>query len=299
MAKPSLGRGLGALLGDPEPEAVIPATPPEPSSPPVKGAETAPTLVRRDSIRPCSFQPRREFGSGSLDELADSIRSKGILQPLVVRRVEDGYEIIAGERRWRAAGIAGLEEVPVVFREADQQEVIELALVENLQRENLNPIEEALGYRQLVDEYHLKQDQVAGKVGKNRATVTNALRLLRLADPVQSLLRERRISTGHAKVLLRIGDAARQTQLARTIAEQGLSVRETEERVEKLTAKSAGPKPDLPVDANIRRLEDKIRSRVGTRVLLRYREGKGTISLSFFSDEDLDRIVQMLGIESD
>src|SRR5438552_10017172 len=200
MAKPALGRGLGALLGG------APAKPaPLPSSniiaqTPIPPGERV-RQVALDRVRPCAFQPRKEFSAETLQELADSIKQQGILQPLIVRDAQTHFELIAGERRWRAAQLAGLKEVPVIVREADDRAVLELALIENLQRDNLNPLEEALGYSQLIEHFHLRQEDVALKVGKSRTVVANALRLLKLDQELQNYIRDGRLSVGHAKVI--------------------------------------------------------------------------------------------------
>ncbi len=303
MAKPPLGRGLNALLGEekaPQAEPAPPPSPPAPPSPAGSGEDRPPARVPAASIRPCPFQPRREFEQGALEELADSIRVQGVIQPLVVRPAENGYELIAGERRWRAARMAGLEQVPVVIRQAGEQEAMELALVENLQRENLNPLEEALGLRQLIQDYGLTQEEVGRKVGKNRATVANSLRLLQLAPPVQSLLRKGRISAGHAKALLRLKDPKVQEELALRVDRTGLSVRDAEKWIAQREARRAPAPPEpAPRDPHIDRLEEKVRDRVGSRVQIRYREGKGILSLHFFSEEDLQRIMGLLGVRPD
>ena len=255
-----------------------------------------------DQIHPCPFQPRKEFDETALRELADSIQSQGIVQPLIVRSSGGGFEIIAGERRWRAAQLAGLKTIPAVIRQADDREVMQLALVENLQRENLNPIEEAAGLQQLIQQFDLRQEEAAQKVGKSRAAVANALRLLKLPAKIQRYLRDKKISTGHAKVLLGLSDAEQQQTLAEQVVKNQLSVRDTETRIaQSQTSWSAAAPPSLPTDKNpnIARLEEKIRQRVGTRVRLRYQQGKGSLNLTFFSDEDLERIVQILGVEPD
>ena len=212
MSKTPLGRGLGALLGGSQPSSAKPQPPKSAeapiSYPPLRtdtkaqDTDLSPRHLAIEDIRPCPFQPRRHFEESALEELADSIREQGLIQPLVVRRKSDHWELIAGERRWRASQKAGLKEVPIIIREADDREVLELALIENLQRENLNPIEEALGYRQLIQQFQLKQEEAAIKVGKSRAAIANALRLLKLPDEVQLTLRDCKLSVGHAKVLL-------------------------------------------------------------------------------------------------
>ena len=314
MARPALGRGLGALLGgapiaskppplpvsDPPPTLIIPAPAPVPATDLRERVQRVPL----DRIRPCPLQPRKDFSPETLRELADSIREQGIVQPLIVRDRGGQLELIAGERRWRAAQLIGLGEVPVIVREADDRAVLELALIENLQRENLNPIEEAHGYSQLIGQFQLTQEEVATKVGKSRAVVANALRLLKLAPLLQSYLREGRLSVGHAKVILGLTSDTQQQLAAERIIKEGLNVRQTEGLIAKLQARGAGPaKPGsivlLPQDANVADLESRLRERLGTRVQLRYSQGKGAVEISFFSDDELERILQLLGINAD
>jgi ParB family chromosome partitioning protein len=255
-------------------------------------------------IQPCPFQPRKDFGPEALKELADSIKEQGIVQPLVVRDKNGHLELIAGERRWRAAQLAGLAEVPVIVREADDRAVLELALIENLQRENLNAIEEAQGYAQLLEQFHLTQEQVAVKVGKSRTAVANALRLLKLAPALQAYVREGRLSVGHAKVILSLIGEKEQRIAADKILNEGLNVRQTEELVAKLQARqSSGPVKSGPAatasrDTHVADLENRLRERLGTKVLLRYVEGKGAVEISFFSDGEFERILQILGVEA-
>jgi ParB family chromosome partitioning protein len=236
-----------------------------------------------------------------LRELADSIKEQGIVQPLIVRERNGHLELIAGERRWRAAQLLSLPEVPVIVRQADDRAVLELALIENLQRENLNPIEEALGYSQLIEQFQLKQDEVAVKVGKSRAAVTNALRLLKLAPAIQGYVREGKLSVGHAKVILALLSDKSQKLAADRVLRDGLSVRHTEVLVGRLqTQENADGKatPKLPPtqDAHVTNLEDRLRERLGTKVHLRYLKGKGALEIAFFSDDELERILQLLGI---
>jgi ParB family chromosome partitioning protein len=254
-------------------------------------------------IRPCPFQPRKDFAPETLRELADSIQAQGIVQPLIVRERADHFELIAGERRWRAAQLLGLNHVPIIVREADDRAALELALIENLQRENLNPIEEAQGYAQLVEQFQLKQEDVATKVGKSRAVVANSLRLLRLAPSLQRFVREGRLSVGHAKVILSLPDDKQQQLAAERILKEGLNVRQTEGLVARLQARRGRPaKPGvapLSHDAHIDSLENKLRERLGTRVRLRYAQGKGALEISFFNDLELERILQILGVTPD
>ncbi|MEO7297673.1 MAG: ParB/RepB/Spo0J family partition protein [Verrucomicrobiota bacterium] len=298
MAKPALGRGLGALLGGNPPATKTTA----------QIAVTTPAVDPRDrvqhvpikQVRPCTFQPRKDFSQEALAELSASIKEQGIIQPLIVRKNGSGFELIAGERRWRAAQIAGLTEIPIIVREADDRAVLELALIENLQRENLNPIEEALGYSQLIEQFQLKQDEAAIKVGKSRTVVANALRLLKLAGELQTMIRDGRLSVGHAKVILGLATATEQKLAAETVLKSGLNVRQTEELVsrfqnEKKNGASNPAKPPLR-DAHISDLENKLRERFGTKVQLRYRQGKGSLDIRFFNDDDLERVLKIVGV---
>lgn len=266
---------------------------------------SGPRRILVDQILPSPFQPRRDFTPESLQELADSIREQGILQPLVVRAVGDRFELIAGERRWRAARLAGLIDVPVLERMASDREVLELALIENLQRENLNPIEEALGYSQLQEQFQLTQEQVARKVGRGRAVVANSLRLLRLPASVQTAIRAGNLSVGHAKVILGLNNPDAQESLVTQVIKQGLSVRQTEELVsrQQLSASHATPTHSTPVlsarDPHVVDLEGRLRDRFATRVSLRYRGGKGSVEIRFNSDDELDRILEVTGVSTD
>ena len=236
--------------------------------------------------------------------MADSIKEQGIIQPLIVRQRHGFFELIAGERRWRAAQLLGLKEVPAIVREADDASVLELALIENLQRENLNPLEEALGYAQLIDQFHLRQEDVAGKVGKSRTVVANSLRLLKLPLEIQNYLRDERLSVGHAKVILGLSTHAEQNLAADRIIRHNLNVRQTEDLVAQLqkaaSAATSGPgKSALNRDAHVVDLENRLRERLGTKVQLRYKQGKGSIELRFFTDTDLERILQIVGVKVD
>src|SRR5262245_59342584 len=235
MAKPALGRGLGALLGGaasapkaPAPLATAATTTTVTAAPPVDPRDRV-QRIPLARIRPCPFQPRKEFTAEALQELADSIKAQGIIQPLVVRPTADGFELIAGERRWRAAQQLGWREVPAIVREADDRAALELALIENLQRENLNPLEEAQGYAELVGKFQLRQEDVATKVGKSRVAVANSLRLLKLPLEVQGFLRDGRLSVGHAKVILGLAGEAEQRLAVERVLKQSLNVRQTEE----------------------------------------------------------------------
>jgi ParB family transcriptional regulator, chromosome partitioning protein len=307
MAKPALGRGLGALLGgSPIAKPPAPITIQTAAATPVP--LEAPERVQRvplHRIRACPLQPRKDFSPETLRELADSIREQGIVQPLIVRERHGHLELIAGERRWRAAQLVGLAEVPVILREADDRSVLELALIENLQRENLNPIEEAHGYAQLIEQFELKQEEVATKVGKSRAAVANALRLLKLPAALQVSLREGRLSVGHAKVILGLPGQKEQELAAERVLKDGLNVRQTEGLVARLLERSNQP-PDkkmapagAPADTHVLSLENQLRERLGTKVHLRYSQGKGAVEISFFSDAELERLLQIIGVTAD
>jgi len=257
--------------------------------------------VPLDRIRPSPFQPRKEFSPEALRELADSVREQGIVQPLIVRERAGALELIAGERRWRAAQLAGLTEVPIIVREADDRAVLELALIENLQRENLNAIEEAQGYAQLISQFKLTQEEAAVKVGKSRAAVANALRMLKLPAAIQAHIRENRLSAGHAKVILGLVTEKQQTLATERILKDGLNVRQTEALVAALQAKANGttPKPAEKAairDTHVADLENRLREKLGTKVQLHYAQGKGALHISFFSDAELERILEALGV---
>ena len=308
MSKPALGRGLGALLGNaPARPPAAPSAPSEnpPAAPPIDNRERV-LRVALDRIKPSPLQPRKDFTPEALQDLAASIKEQGIVQPLIVRDQQTHYELIAGERRWRAAQLLHLAEVPVIVREADDRSVLELALIENLQRENLNPMEEALGYSQLIEQFQLRQEDVATKVGKSRVAVANALRLLKLAPDLQSYVRDGRLSVGHAKVILSLTMSEQQQLAAERVLKNGLTVRQAEELVSHLQNQPATPAGKshhgavvTNRDANVVSLEGKLRERLGTKVQLRYRQGKGALEIKFFSEDDLQRILEIIGVKVD
>jgi ParB family chromosome partitioning protein len=304
MSKPALGRGLGALLGG-APAKDAPTAPPDHASASVPpDPEAAVRHIPLGSILPCSFQPRKIFAEEALRELADSIREQGIVQPLIVRPQGDRFELIAGERRWRAAEIAGLDEVPVLVRDADDRAALELALIENLQRENLNPMEEAQGYSQLIEQFQLTQEQVASRVGKSRAVVANALRLLKLAPEVQAFVRDARLSVGHAKAILGLTSSEEQCLAADRALRRALNVRQTEGMVAGWQHIATQARKDRdgnlrPIDPHVQRLQDKLRETLGTKVTLRYRNSKGSLQIQFFNDDDLERVLGILGVNVD
>jgi len=306
MSKPALGRGLSALMsGQPAIPPAVPA-PVAPAPAPAPDNRDRVQRVPLTKVRPSPLQPRKEFAPEALQELADSIREHGIIQPLIVRERGGFFELIAGERRWRAAQLLNLAEIPVLTREADDRQVLEQALIENLQRENLNALEEALGYAKLGEEFQLTQEQIAVKVGKSRAAVANATRLLKLPAAIQSYLRENRISVGHAKVILGLPDDHLQIIAAERAIKEALNVRQTEGLVAKLlarpprmTGENTKPKVIVPVDSNIARIEEKMREKFGTKVQVKYAHGKGAVEISFFSDDELQRVLEVLGVNAD
>jgi ParB family chromosome partitioning protein len=307
MAKPALGRGLDALMGGNPPLTQTASAPVIPASVAAASAPDNRERVLRvplNRIRQSALQPRKDFSDESLRELADSIREQGIVQPLIVRERGGFFELIAGERRWRAAQLINLPEIPVIVREADDRAVLELALIENLQRENLNAIEEAQGYTQLAEQFQLTQEEIAVKVGKSRAAVANATRLLKLPGSVQAFVRNGQLSVGHAKVILGLPDEKIQQLAAERVVKEGLNVRQTEGLIAKLQARgtktSGGKTPVIvPVSSNIARLEDKLREKFGTKVHLKYAQGKGTVEISFFSDDELQRVLEILNVTAD
>jgi len=289
--RPALGRGLSALIpSTPRPAAPIPAA----SAAPAAAATPArPTELDIDRLVPNPRQPRTHIEEHSLEELAQSIRGNGVLQPILVRVVEGRYEIVAGERRWRAAQRAGLLKVPVVVRDIDDSQLLQVALIENIQRENLNPIEEAQAYRRLSDELQLSQEAIASAVGKDRATVANYVRLLRLPVEVRNDLASAAISMGHARALLALPTDVAQRKVAREVVARQLSVRETEALVRKET--SPAPPPEAkPADPNTRAAEEQLRLALGTRARIIRHGHRGRIEIDFTSEDELQRLFELL-----
>lgn len=254
------------------------------------------TLIHISEIEPNKGQPRKNFDEDSLHELADSIKQYGIIQPLILQKRDKFYEIIAGERRWRAARLAGLKEVPAIIKEYSNQEIMEIALIENIQREDLNPIEEALAYQRLIKEFNLKQDEVAERVSKSRAAITNSMRLLKLDERVQQMLIEDMISSGHARAIIPVEDMEKQYNLACKIFEEKLSVRDIEKLVKKIFEDK--PQKEIAVtmedDFIYKNIEEKIRKIVGTKVSIQKKQNnKGKIEIEYYSNEELERIIEL------
>lgn len=300
MAKSPLGRGLGALLGSTQ---VPPASAAPISSPTVRVEDGEKILqLSITEVAPSPLQPRRVFAEENLAELVDSIRARGIFQPLIVRRSPkgSGYELIAGERRWRAARKLNLNKVPAIVRAATDQQVLELALIENLQRAELDPVEEADGYATLMETFGLKQEEVAERVGKNRATVANALRLRSLPNEVRDLLRSKQISVGHAKAILGLNEPAAQTAIGREVVKRGLSVRQAEALVRRQTSGSRGRKKGRSAQiADWRDLELKLQRATGTRARVVGTGDRGHIELPYTSSAELERLTSHLGVRGE
>lgn len=253
-------------------------------------------MMKISMIEPNREQPRKKFDEDALQELSESIKEYGILQPLLVSDKKDYYEIVAGERRWRAAKMAGLKEVPVVVKEFSTQEIVEISLIENIQREDLNPVEEAMAYKRLIDEFHLKQDEIAERVSKSRTAVTNSMRLLKLDSRVQQMMVDEMISAGHARAILAISDPEQQYNAAMKVFDEKLSVRETEKLVKSiLTPTKKKPVVSNPTeDAIYESLEEKMKGITGTRVFIhRKKNNKGKIEIEYYSRDDLDRIIDL------
>lgn len=253
-------------------------------------------MMKISMIEPNREQPRKKFDEDALQELSESIKQYGILQPLLVSDKKDYYEIVAGERRWRAAKMAGLKEVPVVVKEFSTQEIVEISLIENIQREDLNPVEEAMAYKRLIDEFHLKQDEIAERVSKSRTAVTNSMRLLKLDSRVQQMMVDEMISAGHARAILTISDPEQQYNAAMKVFDEKLSVRETEKLVKSiLTPTKKKPVVSNPTeDAIYESLEEKMKGITGTRVFIhRKKNNKGKIEIEYYSRDDLDRIIDL------
>lgn len=291
MAKSALGKGLGALIG------ARPAPPPPLAQPTIEPGEKV-HRVRLSEIVPSPLQPRKEFAAEALGELIDSIREHGIIQPLIVRRVDGRNELIAGERRWRAAREVGLSEAPVIVREASDLEVLELSLIENLQRADLNPIEEAQAYARLASEFGMRQEDIAQKVGRSRAAVANSLRLLDLHPQVQTWVTQGLLSVGHAKVLLGLKAPEEQLAVAETVLRRSSPVRDTERLVARQLGTTRRRKKSAAAEttpATIDDLQNRLQQHLGTRVAIHHGEKRGRIEIEYYGNDDLQRILNALG----
>ena len=291
VRKSGLGKGLDSLIPDHQSEKTGLHTESEES-----GSNDGVVMVKISKVEPNKNQPRKQFDEDSLLELADSIKLYGVLQPLLVLDKGNYYEIIAGERRWRAAKLAGIKEIPVLIKEYTEREIVEISLIENIQRENLNPIEEAIAYKRLLEDFNLKQDEIAERVAKSRTAVTNSIRLLKLDEKVQQMLIDEMISTGHARALLAITEPQEQVNLANQVFDEKLSVRETEKLIKKLLepAKRVEKKEEPALDAAYEQMEEKMKGIIGTKVTIhRKKKDKGKIEIEYYSQDELERIIDI------
>lgn len=300
-----LGKGLDSLIPDKSDKigknvakkSANAAKAPENEEESLKNEErTGETLLKINQVEPNRDQPRKEFDEDALLELADSIKQYGVLQPLLVQKKNDYYEIIAGERRWRAAKIAGIKEIPVVIKSYTEQEIVEISLIENIQRENLNPIEEAMAFKRLLEEFNLKQDEVAERVSKSRTAVTNSMRLLKLSDKVKQMIVDDMISTGHARALLAIDDEEQQYIIATKVFDEKLSVRETEKLVKSLkNPKKPAEKEKIEHTFAYKDIAEKMKNIMGTKVNINAKaNGKGRIEIEYYSEDELERIYDLI-----
>lgn len=293
--KSGLGSGLDGLIPKKNTSTATTSTKKESE----KEVTKADLMVSINKVEPNREQPRKFFDEDKLLELSESIKQHGIISPIIVQKREDYYEIIAGERRWRAAKMAGLKEVPVLIRDLSEQEIMEIALIENLQREDLNAMEEALGYQQIIEKFKLKQDELAEKVSKSRTAITNSLRLLKLDERVQQMVRDDLIQTGHARALLGISDPDKQYEFAQMVFDKRMSVRDVEKEIKKLQKDKKEPKTQTKEDAQrsiiYRDLEENLKRIIGTKVnILSKDENKGKIEIEYYTKDELDRIIDML-----
>ena len=279
--KKGLGRGLQALI-------------PEYRTEEPQGVET----INIAYIHPNQYQPRKQFDEDSLKELSESIKQHGVIQPIIVRKVDSGYQIVAGERRWRAAKIAGLSEIPAIVKDFDDLQVMEIALIENLQREDLNPIEEAKAYKALIEQFNLTQEEISKKIGKSRSVIANSIRLLNLDDRVQEMLVKGDITIGHAKVILSLPNKSLQYEAAKKVVEENLNVRETEDLVKNLLRKNEKITKKLKsnkIDVHVKEIEDNLCSFLGTKVKISQKsKDRGIIQIEYYSEEDLTRIIEII-----
>ena len=304
MSKPpetrkALGKGLSALIPQRPPAPVSPSAPAEPHEPTPDQRGTVREVPVTD-IDPNPLQPRAQFDQGRIEELAESIRSNGIIQPLIVRHHGDRFQLVAGERRLRAARVAGLTQVPVVIQDFADDQLLQLALIENIQREDLNPIETAQAFERLANDLSLTHEEIAHRTGKDRATITNLIRLLRLPEPIKLLLAERRLHMGHARAILGVPNEERQIEIANRAAAHGQSVRDVERIVRRLTDELVnGPKPESPQDPNVKAAARQLEETLGTRVrIVEKTEQRGRIEIEYYSQDDLQRIYGLIAKEA-
>lgn len=278
--KRGLGKGLGALIPEGE-----------------ENDKNSVIEIKITEIEPNEKQPRREFDEKSLTDLAESIKEHGVVQPIIVRRVENGYQIIAGERRWRASRLAGKKTIPAIIKECSNVEVMEIALIENLQREDLNSIEEAYAYKSLIEEYNMTQEEISKRIGKSRPAIANSLRLLQLPEEVKDMVASGKITQGHARALLAVGGEDRQIEIANKIVNQQLNVRQIEKLAKDSKEKKKIIKEPEAEQLEIKQIEERLKAHFSTKVNLIYKKNKGKIEIEYYSNEELERILEVMGIK--
>lgn len=299
-AKKGLGKGLDSLIAPKAADAKPAQAPPQEAAKPVSEHAADAVMMDINKVEPNRDQPRKKFDEDALNDLADSIKQFGVLQPLLVQERDDYYEIIAGERRWRAAKKAGIKQLPIIIKKLTEQEIMEISLIENIQREDLNPIEEALAYKRLLTEFNLKQDEVADRVSKSRTTITNSMRLLKLSDKVQQMVIDDKLTTGHVRPLISVEDEEQQVMLAEKIFDEKLSVRDAEKLVKNLqTEKKAKPDEKKALDPQLlavyQDLEEQMKRILGTKVSINHKDEKqGRLEIEYYSQDELDRIIDLL-----
>jgi len=274
LKKATLGRGLDALIPTEEDNGFI--------------------IASIDQVRPNTFQPRKDFDENAIDELASSIQEKGIIQPLVVRKSGNYYEIIVGERRWRAAQKAGLTKVPLILKDVSDSEVLELALVENLQREDLNAIEEAIAYDQLIGDFGLTHEEISRRIGKERSTITNQIRLLKLPSQVKEALKNGDITAGHARAILSLDSQTKAIEILEMIKRNKLSVRQTEKIIQNMTRKNEEGKKPIDIDLYLKHLTEELKKSLGTQIKIVDKNGSGRIEIEYYSKDELERLIDIL-----
>ncbi|MCH5333872.1 MAG: ParB/RepB/Spo0J family partition protein [Agathobacter sp.] len=299
-AKKGLGKGLDSLIAPKAADAKPAQAAPQEAAKPVSEHAADAVMMDINKVEPNRDQPRKKFDEDALNDLADSIKQFGVLQPLLVQERDDYYEIIAGERRWRAAKKAGIKQLPVIIKKLTEQEIMEISLIENIQREDLNPIEEALAYKRLLTEFNLKQDEVADRVSKSRTTITNSMRLLKLSEKVQQMVIDDKLTTGHVRPLISVEDEEQQIMLAEKIFDEKLSVRDAERLVKNLqTEKKAKPDEKKALDPQLlavyQDLEEQMKRILGTKVSINHKDEKqGRLEIEYYSQDELDRIIDLL-----
>lgn len=277
MNKRGLGKGLGALIPENEEQLT-----------------NAVMQIKITDVIPNENQPRRHFDDEALRELAESIKEHGVVQPIIVKKMEDGYTIIAGERRWRASRIAGLKMIPAIVKDCSQVEIMEIALIENLQREDLNAMEESYAYKSLMEEYHMTQEEIARRIGKSRPAIANSLRLVHLPDKIKELLMNGSLSAGHARALLAIEGEKKQLEIAEKIIDQQLNVRQVEKLAKEKNEHPVKRKKSDTTDIEIKEIENRLMAKLGTKTKINHKKNKGTIEIEYYSNEELDRLIEIL-----